>query len=254
MGSFEGKSVVVTGAGGGIGASIARRFAAQGARVAVADIDEVAAKDLAAAIGNDAVGLTLDVRDAAAFDDVVAAVVERFGGLDVLVNNAGVAVLAPIAQMKAEDFDRMIDVNLRGVFNGFRAALPQLTDRGGGAIVNVASSAGTNGMPMIGGYAATKAAVINLTKTAAVELRPLGIRVNCVAPAFVKTALSDDLMEAFQEASGGVDAHAFFTANQGRLGVPEDVARAVTHLAEDAGDWVTGLTYVLDGGFTASPM
>ncbi|ETD31371.1 oxidoreductase [Williamsia sp. D3] len=245
---------MVTGAGGGIGAAIARRFAAQGARVAIADIDEGAAKDLADEIGDNAVGLAVDVRDAAAFEGVIAAAAERFDGLDVFVNNAGIAVLAPIAHMKSEDFDRMIDVNLKGVFNGIRAALPYLTARGGGSIVNVASSAGTNGMPMIGGYAATKAAVINLTKTAAVELRPLGIRVNCVAPAFVKTALSDDLMEAFQEASGGVDAHAFFTANQGRLGVPEDVARAVTHLAEDDGDWVTGMTYVLDGGFTASPM
>lgn len=254
MGAFEGKSVVVTGAAGGIGAAIARRFAAQGARVVVADIDVEAAKSLAADIGAEAVGVAADVRDASQVRAAVEVAVERFDGLDVLINNAGVAVLAPIAQLSVSDFARMVDVNLKGVFNGLQAAIPHLTDRGGGAIVNVASSAGTNGMPMIGGYAATKAGVINLTKTAAVELRPFGIRVNCVAPAFVKTALSDDLMDAFEEVSGGIDAHAFFAANQGRLGTPEDVARAVSHLAEDEGDWVTGLTYVLDGGFTAAPM
>ncbi|WP_044505783.1 SDR family NAD(P)-dependent oxidoreductase [Gordonia sp. KTR9] len=254
MTTFDNKSVVVTGAGGGIGAAIARRFAAQGARVLVADIDGDAAARVAGDIGDTAVGAEVDVTDAAQVEAVIGRAADEFGGLDVMVNNAGIAILAPVTELTAEDFDRMIAVNLKGVFHGIKAAVPHLAARGGGAIVNTASSAGTNGMPMIGGYAATKAAVINLTRTTAVELRPANIRVNCVAPAFVETALSDNLMEAFQAASGGVDAHEFFTQHQGRLGRPDDVARAVTHLAEDAGDWVTGLTYVLDGGFTSSPM
>ncbi|ANY24624.1 SDR family NAD(P)-dependent oxidoreductase [Gordonia terrae] len=254
MSTFENKSVVVTGAGGGIGAAVARRFAAQGAHVVVADLDGGAADRVAADIGGSAIGVAVDVTDPDQVESAVGRAVDEFGGLDVLVNNAGIAILAPVTELSADDFDRMIAVNLKGVFHGIKAAVPHLTARGGGAIVNTASSAGTNGMPMIGGYAATKAAVINLTRTAAVELRPANIRVNCVAPAFVETALSDNLMEAFQAASGGVDAHEFFTQHQGRLGRPDDVARAVTHLAEDAGDWVTGHTYVLDGGFTSSPM
>jgi NAD(P)-dependent dehydrogenase (short-subunit alcohol dehydrogenase family) len=254
MGTFEGKSVVVTGAATGIGEAAARRFAAQGARVVIADVDEAGAQRVASEIGEQAIATRTDVTDPAQVEAAVGAAVEAFGGLDVMVNNAGIAILAPVAQLTDEQFSRLIDINLKGVFHGIRAATPHLAARGGGAIVSTASSAGTNGMPMIGGYAATKAAVINLTKTAAVELRGLGIRVNCVAPAFVVSKLSDDLMPGFEAASGGASADEFFTANQGRLGQPEDVARAITHLAEDAGDWVTGHCYVLDGGFTASPM
>ncbi|MEU7812048.1 SDR family oxidoreductase [Pseudonocardia sp. NPDC049154] len=251
MSDFDGKSVIVTGAATGLGRAAAERFARLGARVLVADIDEAGAKATADAIGDAAHATALDVRDREAMERTVDLAVSLFGGLDVMVNNAGVASLLPFAALTHEEFDRLLTTNLWGTFNGMKAAVPALTGRGGGAIVNVASTAGLNGIPMLAGYGATKAAVINLSKTAAVELRPQRIRVNCVCPAFVQTALSDDLLETFQRMTGSV-AGDFFTSKQGRLGQPEDVARAITHLAEDAGDWVTGTTYVLDGGLTSS--
>lgn len=251
MGAFDGQSVVVTGAGSGLGEDAARAFAAAGARVTCVDIDADAAARVAAGTGG--LALACDVGDPAQVQAALARAAEAHGGLDVLVASAGICLLAPLPQLEPEAFARMLHVNVVGVLNGIRAATPLMAAAGGGAIVNVASTAGLNGAPLIGGYGATKAAVVSLTRTAAVELRPAGIRVNCVCPGFVDTPMSAGLVPGF-EAASGASAADFFVAKQGRLGEPADVTRAILHLAEPGASWVTGTSYVVDGGLTAALM
>jgi NAD(P)-dependent dehydrogenase (short-subunit alcohol dehydrogenase family) len=175
--------------------------------------------------------------------------VTDFGSLEVMVNNAGVCVLGPLTALSPEDFDRMIAINLKGTFYGIKAAAARMAE--GGVIVSTASTAGLNGAPLLGGYGATKAAIINMTKTAAVELRPAGIRVNCVCPAFTETPFSDALIAGFESATGA-SAQAYFEQKQGRLGQPDDVAKVIQHLASDDAAWVTGIAYTVDGGLMAA--
>jgi NAD(P)-dependent dehydrogenase (short-subunit alcohol dehydrogenase family) len=245
----EGRVVVVTGGASGIGCAIARRFAAAGASVVVADLDEAGAKTVVAEIGSSAVAIGCDVTNELQVDAAAALAVDEFGSLDVMVNNAGICVLGPLHQLSGSDFDRMISVNLKGTLYGIKAAVPRMT--GGGAIINTSSTAGLNGAPLIGGYGATKAGIINMTKTAAAELRPAGIRVNCVCPAFTESPFSDALIAGF-EAATGTSAHSYFSEKQGRLGQPDDIAKIVLHLASDDAGWVTGVAYTVDGGLMAA--
>ena len=249
MSEHEGKVVVVTGAASGIGRAIAVAFAHAGASVVVADLDDDGARAVADQIGERALPIRCDVTAETQVDAAVTAAVESFGQLDVMVNNAGICVLAPLHELSAENFDRMIAVNLKGTWHGIKAAVPHL--RAGGSIISIASTAGLNGAPLIGGYGATKAAIVNLTKTASAELRPAGIRVNCVCPAFTETPFSDALIAGFEAATGG-SAHDYFAAKQGRLGQPEDIAKIVLHLASDDAAWVTGTAYTVDGGLMAA--
>lgn len=241
--------MVVTGGASGIGREIARSFIAAGAHVVVADIDEVRAKIVAEELGDRSRAVSCDVSDPASVEGAIAVAVQEFGGLDVIVNNAGVCALGPLHLLSDADFDRMISVNLKGAFHGIRAAVPHMSS--GGSIVNIASTAGLNGAPLLGGYGATKAGIVNLTKTAAAELRPMGIRVNCVCPALVETPFSDALISGF-EAATGASAQTYFTEKQGRIGKPEDIAGVVLHLASDEADWVTGIAYAVDGGLMAA--
>ncbi|OBB27175.1 short-chain dehydrogenase [Mycolicibacterium peregrinum] len=249
MSAHEGSSVVVTGGASGIGREVARRFAAEGARVVVADLDEVGAKAVAAEFGDNGRPIRCDVTERGSVESAIALAVDEFGRLDVMVNNAGVCTLGPLHLLDDRDFDRMIAVNLKGTFRGIRAAVSHMPS--GGAIINVASTAGLNGAPLLGGYGATKAGIINMTKTAAAELRPLGIRVNCVCPALVETPFSDALVIGF-EAATGASAQAYFSEKQGRIGQPEDVAKVVLHLASQEAGWVTGVAYPVDGGLMAA--
>lgn len=249
MSSQEHPSVVVTGGASGIGREIARRFAAAGARVVVADIDDVGAKSVAAEFGDSGRAVRCDVTESGAVEGAIELAVEEFGRLDVMINNAGVCTLGPLHLLDDDDFDRMIAVNLKGTFRGIRAAADQMT--AGGAIINIASTAGLNGAPLLGGYGATKAGIINLTKTAAAELRPMGIRVNCVCPALVETPFSDALVTGF-EAATGASAQTYFSEKQGRIGQPDDVAKVVLHLASQDAGWVTGVAYPVDGGLMAA--
>ena len=183
---FAGKVALVTGGGNGIGAATCRAFAAAGARVAVLDRDAAAAEAVAAEItgrNGAATAHALDVADRAAFAALAAAIAEASGGIDILVNGAGTTVRRMIAEMSAEDWDRVIAVNLTGAFNGIQAVLPHMRRRGGGAIVNIASIAGQR--ISFGGtanYSASKAGLLGLTRHAAYELAPDGIRVNAVCP------------------------------------------------------------------------
>jgi NAD(P)-dependent dehydrogenase (short-subunit alcohol dehydrogenase family) len=249
MSAHEGSSVVVTGGASGIGREVARRFAAAGARVVVADIDDTGAKAVAAELGVSARAIRCDVTEPGAVEAAIGLAVNEFGRLDVMVNNAGVCTLGPLHLLDDVDFDRMIEVNLKGTFRGIRAAAKQMPS--GGVIVNVASTAGLNGAPLLGGYGATKAGIVNLTKTAAAELRPMGIRVNCVCPALVETPFSDALVTGF-EAATGASAQTYFSEKQGRIGQPEDVAKVVLHLASHDAGWVTGVAYPVDGGLMAA--
>ena len=243
----DGRSVVVTGGASGIGKAIARRFAATGASVVIADIDEAEAKAVAAEIGGYSIGC--DVTDESQVEAAVRLAISEFGSLDVMINNAGICVLGPLATLSAKDFERMIAVNLKGTFYGIKAAAAHMPD--GGVIISTASTAGLNGAPLLGGYGATKAGIINLTKTAAAELRPAGVRVNCVCPAFTETPFSDALIAGFEAATGG-SAHDYFEQKQGRLGQPDDIAKVVLHLASEDAAWVTGIAYTVDGGLMAA--
>lgn len=243
----DGRSVVVTGGASGIGKAIARPFAATGASVVIADIDEAEAKAVAAEIGGYSIGC--DVSDESQVEAAVRLAISEFGSLDVMINNAGICVLGPLATLSAKDFERMIAVNLKGTFYGIKAAAAHMPD--GGVIISTASTAGLNGAPLLGGYGATKAGIINLTKTAAAELRPAGVRVNCVSPAFTETPFSDALIAGFQAATGG-SAQDYFEQKQGRLGQPDDIAKVVLDSASGDAAWVTGIAYTVDGGLMAA--
>ncbi|MBN9737028.1 MULTISPECIES: SDR family oxidoreductase [unclassified Pseudonocardia] len=249
MAELEGKRVLVTGSGAGIGRAIAALFTERGARVVISDIDADAAGKVAAEIGAAGVA-NCDVTDEAQVQAAVARAVEILGGLDVLVNNAGIEVASPLLQQSTESFDRIHAVNVRGPFVAMKAAIGHLVESKGN-VVNIASIAGIGGSPLLGSYCASKAAVIQMTRVAAVEMRPTGVRVNAVCPGFADTAMVERLVPDF-EAATQVPFGDLVAMKQGRLGTPEDIAEVAAFLASDRASWVTGSHYVLDGGLTAS--
>jgi NAD(P)-dependent dehydrogenase (short-subunit alcohol dehydrogenase family) len=247
MGQLEGKVAVVTGGGSGIGQATAEMFISEGAKVVVADIS--GAQDaVAEAIGDRATAVQADVSHSDGAAAIVRAAVERFGGLDVLFNNAGIdGPMAPIESYPVEDFDRVIAVNLRGVFLGIQAAVPAMKECGGGVIINTASVAGLVGVPTVSGYCASKGGVVQLTRTAAVELAAHGIRVNAICPGMIDTPMLDRLLERNPDATAGLEA---FTP-LGRPGSPIEIARMAAFLASDSSSYLTGVALPVDGGFTA---
>ena len=240
---------IVTGAARGIGKGIARRLLHEGARVWICDVDgEELARTLAefSALGPIA-GNPADVAEREQVERTVAAAAERWGGLDVLVNNAGVAHAAAFLEIEDADWDRIMATNLRGTFLGTQVAARRMVAQGrGGAIVNIASTNGLRGQPMLADYGASKAGVINLTMSAALELGAHGIRVNALCPGTVWT-------EASAHSAWGETVWASLRAHTalGRLGTPEDVAAGVAYLASDDAGFVTGAVIVVDGGLTA---
>ena len=249
MSELEGKRVFVTGSGAGIGKAIATLFTQRGARVVVSDINADAAKQTADEIGAAGVA-NCDVTDEAQVQAAVQQAVDLLGGLDVLVNNAGIEVSSPLLQQSTESFDKIYAVNVRGPFVAMKAAIGHLIESKGN-VVNIASIAGIGGSPLLGSYCATKAALIQLTRVAAVEMRPTGVRVNAVCPGFADTAMVERLVPDF-EAATQVPFGDLVAMKQGRLGTPEDIAEVAAFLASDRASWVTGSHYVLDGGLTAS--
>jgi NAD(P)-dependent dehydrogenase (short-subunit alcohol dehydrogenase family) len=249
MSELEGKRVFVTGSGAGIGKAIAALFTERGARVVVSDVDAGSAAQAAEEIGAAGVA-NCDVTDEAQVQAAIQQAVDLLGGLDVLVNNAGIEISSPLLHQSTESFDRIFAVNVRGTFVTMKAATPHLVESRGN-IVNISSVAGVGGSPLLGSYCATKAAVIQLTRVAAVEMRPAGIRVNAVCPGFADTAMVERLVPDF-EAATQVPFGDLVAAKQGRLGTPQDIAEVAAFLASDRATWITGSHYVLDGGLTAS--
>ena len=251
MGRFDGKVIVITGGGGGIGRATAERFASEGARVALVDLDERALKDSATAVeraGGEALAIRADVTQAVDVRRYVAATVERFGAVDFFHNNAGVlGDLKPLTEYAEETFDRVLAVNVRGVWLGMKYVAPAMRAPGA-AIVNTASIAGLMGSRNIVAYTASKHAVIGLTRTAALELAPRGIRVNAVCPAPIETNMAKAL-----EAAAGSGARERLTATLPlrRFGEPAEVASLVAFLCSADAAYITGGLYTVDGGATA---
>src|SRR5712672_1298490 len=235
MSRLSGERALITGGASGIGAATARRFVEEGAEVTIADVAELDGRALALELG--AAFEPLDVRDESAW----LGVVERSGGLDVLVNNAGIVELGGVTEMDEASFRRMLDVNTVGVYLGMRTATPSMRARGGGSIVNISSVAGMVGNPYSIGYAASKWAVRGMTKSAAVDLAADGIRVNSVHPGVVRTPMSASVDS--DKTSG--------SAPLGRIGEPVEVANLIVYLASDESSFTTGAEHVIDGGTIA---
>jgi NAD(P)-dependent dehydrogenase (short-subunit alcohol dehydrogenase family) len=245
MSRFESKVVIVTGGGSGIGAVAGRRFADEGAAVSVADVDEESANRVAREIrdaGGKAKAFRTDVSRESEVAALVDGTVEAFGGLDVMVNNAGIGEdPTPVDEKPSEDWRRIIDVNLSSAFYGTKHAVRVMKAAGRpGVIVNVASVLGVVGFDGAPAYTAAKHGMVGLTRATAVELAEHGIRVVAVSPAFIRTPLIAGLEEAV------LPLHPI-----GRLGEPEEVASLIAYLASDEASFLTGATYLVDGGYTA---
>src|SRR6266516_5536671 len=250
MGRVDGKVALVTGGASGIGRAAAGALAAEGARVGIGDVDEDGGQRVAEVIagaGGEAFFRPTDVRSSAGVEAFIREAVDRYGRLDVMVNNAGVAIPGGAGEMSEEDWNRVIDINLTGVWRGMRFAIPEMLKTGGGSIINTSSVQAAVGVVGWAGYAASKGGIDSLTKQAAVEYAPRGIRVNAIIPGTIMTEMNEKVMRD----SGDPDAvMASWTSMHpmGRVGQPEEVAAAVVFLASDESSFVTGELLRVDGG------
>jgi NAD(P)-dependent dehydrogenase (short-subunit alcohol dehydrogenase family) len=251
LSDLKDKRALVTGAAQGLGRAVAELFVQRGARVVLADIDGELLEKTVADIGGAAHAAVCDVTSEAQVAAAVEATIERLGGLDIAVNNAGIEIGKPLVEQTEQEFDRLMAINVKGVFFGIKHEAPAMIAGGGGNIVNMASVAGLGGVPLLSTYCASKAAVLRLTETAAIELRPAGIRVNAVCPSFIRTEMVARLVNPFEGATG-TSFDDVVAVKQQRLGTPEEVAEMVAFLASDDAKFVTGAHYVLDGGLTGS--
>jgi NAD(P)-dependent dehydrogenase (short-subunit alcohol dehydrogenase family) len=238
-----GQRAVITGGGSGIGRAVCQRFASHGARVAVLDIDGEAAQATADTV--DGLAITVDVTDADGMRQALDSAATELGGVSLLMNNAGGSTMAPLAGWDPDEWDRLVRLNLTGVFNGMRAGVPHLLAGGGGAVVNTSSISATRPSAGEAPYSAAKAGVMALTASAALEYGP-AIRVNAVAPGMIRTNLTKPLLDGLPDE---VERYRR-TTPIGRVGDPEDIADVVVFLCSDLARFITGQTLVVDGGMT----
>jgi NAD(P)-dependent dehydrogenase (short-subunit alcohol dehydrogenase family) len=252
MGKLDGKVAIVTGAASGIGRAAALLFAEEGARVVVADWDAAKGEEVAREVkakGGEATFVKVDVSRAEDVQMMVNTAVESYGRLDVLFNNAGVeGEQAPTADCTLENFDRVIAINLRGVFLGMKYGIAAMLKAGGGSIINNASVAGLVGFAGIPAYSASKGGVIQLTKTAALEYAKERVRVNVICPGVIWTPMVERFTSAGEEARRAMEA----MEPVGRFGTAEEVARLALFLAGEDSSFCTGAPFVVDGGFVAA--
>lgn len=250
MRRLSGKPAVVTGAASGIGRAIARRFIEEGARVLVADIDLEAASEAASALGENALPYAVDVTLSAQVQGMVRHAVATWGGLEVMVNNAGAGVAATTPDTTEEDWQRVIDVNLKGTFLGMKYAIPAIRESGGGSVINMASIASLVGLPDRAAYCAAKGGILALTRAAAIDHVAEGVRVNCIAPGTVDTPWVARITAGYDDPEA---ARAAMRARQphGRLVTADEVAAMAAYLAADESASVVGAVMTVDGGMTA---
>lgn len=245
---LNGKCAVITGGGSGIGAATAILFAREGARVAILDSDLLRAERIVNQIresGGDAVTWACDVTNESQLRDRVDRAAQQLGAIDILFNSAGIAIRRTVSDTEVDDWDQVMDTNLRGSFLSSKFCL-QYFRQEGGSIIHVSSVTGVMGVRSRAAYSASKGGLIALTRNMAIDLAGRNIRVNCVCPGFVRTPLAHALLEDAVRRDRLIGMHPL-----GRLGEPEDVSTAVLFLASNESRWITGISLVVDGGFSA---
>jgi NAD(P)-dependent dehydrogenase (short-subunit alcohol dehydrogenase family) len=247
---LEDKRAVVTGASAGIGRAIALRLGTEGARVAIADLDEEGALEVAGELEGNSLVQRTDVTKAEDVETLVQRVVEEWGGLDIMVNNAGVGIAATTPETKEENWDMVLDVCLKGTFLGMKYAIPAIRGSGGGSVVNMSSIAALVGISDRAAYSAAKGGILALTRAAAIDHIEEGVRVNCIAPGTVDTPWIARITAGYDDPE---EARAQMQARQphGRFVSPEEIAAMAAYLASDEASSVVGAVMVVDGGMTA---
>jgi len=253
---LDGKVALISGAARGLGAAHARVFVEQGASVVVGDVLD--GTPVAAELGDRASSCSLDVSDEASWAAAVGHTLERFGRIDVLVNNAAICPVAPLLETPPDLYRRVVAVNQVGVLLGIQAVAPAMAQQGGGVIINIGSIDGLRGVPNLVAYSSAKYAVRGITRTAALELAPMRVRVNVIHPGGIDTAMFEEAGSELLRRSGIADASGPMLAKMlegvvpvGRISQPEEVARFTAFIASDAGAYINGAELVFDGGLTA---
>ena len=248
MGKLTGKTAIITGAASGLGRASALLLGKEGARIVAADVDETGSKDFIEELrqtGADGIFVPVDVTEPTQVARLVDTAMNTYGRLDILFNNAGIdGEFSDTASCSLENWSRVMDVNLNAVFYGLKYAIPAMLKIGSGSIINTASVLGMVAMPDSPAYAASKGAVIQLTKAAALEYASSGIRINCICPGTIKTSMFDRMIATTPELEAQLPA----MIPMGRLGLPDEVARFVLFLASDDASFCTGAPFIMDGG------
>jgi NAD(P)-dependent dehydrogenase (short-subunit alcohol dehydrogenase family) len=252
MFTLDGKTAFVTGGGSGIGEEIARSFSAQGANVVIGDLNLEAARRVSDSLGAIAHAVQMDVTDVQSVRSAFEETRSKFGRLDVLVNNAGIGLVGNVEETAEEDFERLMRVNVRGVYLGCKEAVPLMLDQGAGNIINIGSVAALVGIERRFAYSASKGAVVALTRQLAIDYVAKGIRCNVICPGTVYTPFVDSYLKKFhadeiEETKQKLDAR----QPLGRMGRPDEVAKMAVYLASDDAEFVTGAVMTIDGGLTA---